>query len=263
MTLTLQPLQLNRSGRCILDVPALTLAAGNVHALLGPNGAGKSTLLSVLAGLEAGAQAHVSLDARLLANWDSRELARRRALLTQAHHVPFDFVVSDIVGMGRYPHAVCPHPQEAGLVAQSLALVEASHLQDRRYETLSGGEKARVQVARVLAQITPLPGDEQARWLLLDEPTAALDLAHQHSLMRLLTRLAREQGLGVLVVLHDLNLADAYADQVLVLLAGRVHAAGRTDQVLQPEVIQRVWGLPCKRLQALPGSALQRGALVF
>ncbi len=261
MTLTLTPLQLRRAGRLILDVPALSFKADQVHVLLGPNGAGKSSLLSVLAGLEERTQAHVSLDGRPLTAWDGGELARRRALLTQAHHVPFDFSVVDMVSMGRYPHAACPHPQEASLVDQCLALAEAFHLRDRRYDTLSGGEKARVQMARVLAQITPLPGADQPRWLLLDEPTAALDLAHQHALMQVVRRLAHTQGLGVLVVLHDLHLADMYADQAWVLQAGHLFACGRCEQVLQPALIQRVWGVPCERVR-VPGGRHARGLLV-
>lgn len=263
MTLTLHPLNICRAGRRILDVPALSFPSGLVHALLGPNGAGKSTLLSVLAGLDESLMGKVCLDGQRLADWDVLELARRRALLTQAHQVPFDFVVADIVGMGRYPHAHCPHPQEPSLVTRSLAMAEALHLLDRRYETLSGGEKARVQLARVFAQITPCPGDERPRWLLLDEPTAALDLAHQHALMRLLRRLAHTQGMGVLVVLHDLNLADAYADEAWVLQGGELRASGGHEQVLQPGLIQSVWGLPCERLQASTRGQDARTVLVF
>lgn len=123
----------------------------------------------------------------------------------------------------------------------------ALHLASRRYEQLSGGEKARVQLARVLAQVRAHPDDERPRWLLLDEPTAALDLAHQHSVMRLLRQLAAE-GLGVVVVLHDINLAGAYADQVLVMNDGRIETSGDCEEVLQPQLVQRIWGVVCQRL---------------
>ena len=162
-----------------------------------------------------------------------------------------------IVRMGRFPHSDCPHPDEPELVERCLDTVGALHLIDRLHQGLSGGEKARVQLARVLAQVTPRPGDtpdpQPSHWLLLDEPTAALDLAHQHSVMRLLRQLAA-QGFGIVVVLHDLNLAQAYADQALVLRDGRLDTLGRCDDVLQPKLIQRIWGVLCDKLPR-PGQA--------
>lgn len=250
MSLSVHQLAVHKSGRCLLDIPRLDLEAGQVHALLGPNGAGKSTLLASLAGLERGGSRQVRLHGRLLADWDTLALARRRALLSQDHSVPFDFEVRDIVRMGRYPHSERPHPAEAGVVDECLALAGAAHLAGRRYEPLSGGEKARVQLARVLAQVHAHPDDLTPCWLLLDEPTAALDLAHQHGVMRLLRRVAAA-GVGVVVVLHDINLAAAYADQVLVMAHGRIDSAGACAQVLQPQLVQRVWGVVCQRL-ALP-----------
>lgn len=247
MSLTAHHLLLIKAGRCLLDVPQLHLPAGQVHALLGPNGAGKSTLLASLAGLERATASQVQLLGRPLAEWDTLALARQRALLPQDNAVPFDFDVHDIVRMGRYPHAVNPHPQESAMLDWCLDQAGALHLASRRYEQLSGGEKARVQLARVLAQVRAHPDDERPRWLLLDEPTAALDLAHQHSVMRLLRQLAAE-GLGVVVVLHDINLAGAYADQVLVMNDGRIETSGDCEEVLQPQLVQRIWGVVCQRL---------------
>jgi iron complex transport system ATP-binding protein len=247
MSLTAHHLLLNKAGRCLLDVPQLHLPAGQVHALLGPNGAGKSTLLASLAGLERATASQVQLLGRPLAEWDTLALARQRALLPQDSAVPFDFDVHDIVRMGRYPHAANPHPQESAMLDWCLDQAGALHLARRRYEQLSGGEKARVQLARVLAQVRAHPDDDRPRWLLLDEPTAALDLAHQHSVMRLLRQLAAE-GLGVVVVLHDINLAGAYADQVLVMNDGRIETSGDCEEVLQPQLVQRIWGVVCQRL---------------
>lgn len=247
MSLTAHHLLLNKAGRCLLDVPQLHLPAGQVHALLGPNGAGKSTLLASLAGLERATASQVQLLGRPLAEWDTLALARQRALLPQENAVPFDFDVHDIVRMGRYPHAANPYPQESAMLDWCLDQAGVLHLASRRYEQLSGGEKARVQLARVLAQVRAHPDDERPRWLLLDEPTAALDLAHQHSVMRLLRQLAAE-GLGVVVVLHDINLAGAYADQVLVMNDGRIETSGDCEEVLQPQLVQRIWGVVCQRL---------------
>ena len=247
MSLNAEHLQIRKQGRMLLDVPHLSLPAGQVHALLGPNGAGKSTLLSALAGIERSAASCVRLHGRALDGWDTLDLARHRALMTQDTDVPFDFEVDDIVRMGRYPHGGHPHPREHELVDHALGLAGAMPLRGRRHTQLSGGEKARVLLARALAQIQAPPGDTRPRWLLLDEPTAALDLAHQHAVMRLLRQVASE-GTGVLVVLHDLNLAGAYADQVLVMANGRIDSSGHCQQVLQPQLVERIWGVVCERL---------------
>ncbi len=248
MDLHARQLRVERGGQCLLDVPELNLQPGHVHALLGPNGAGKSTLLGCLAGLDAKAAPHVRLQGRPLSAWSPQALARQRALFTQEHHVPFDFSVTDIVEMGRYPHADRPHPDEAHLVSQSLTRTDAAQLAHRLLATLSGGEKARIHLARVLAQITGAPTDVGPRWLLLDEPTAALDLAHQHAVMRLLRQLASE-GCGVVVVLHDMNLANSHADQVVVLAQGRIVATGAPAEVLRSSLIQQVWGVACERVR--------------
>lgn len=247
MSLSAHDLLVCHGERRALELPFLSLQAGRVHALLGPNGAGKSTLMQSLCGLQSGATQRVQLLQRRLCDWDTLALARQRAWMSQESHLPFDFGVRDIVQMGRYPHSDCPHPQEAAVVARCLDTAGALHLIDRRHETLSGGEKARVLLARALAQITPRPGDDTPRWLLLDEPAAALDLAHQHRLMQLLRNLAA-QGHGVLVVLHDLNLAQLYADEAIVLAHGRLMAQGRSDTVLSPDLVQRIWGVRCERL---------------
>lgn len=264
MSLSARHLMLSKSGRTLLDVPQLDLSAGQVHALLGPNGAGKSTLLSALAGLERSTALQVMLQGRPLSQWDTLALARQRALMTQDHQVPFDFEVEDIVRMGRYPHSDHPHPREHTLMDLCLEQAGALSLKGRRHDSLSGGEKARVQLARALAQVHARPSDTSPRWLLLDEPTAALDLAHQHAVMRLLQRLAA-QGMGVLVVLHDINLASAYADQVLVMHEGRIDTSGHCAQVLQPPLVQRIWGVMCERLTRpdTPPASNERGWLAF
>lgn len=247
MSLTAEDLRLVKNQRTLLDIPRLSLAAGRLHALLGPNGAGKSTLLGALAGLEHSVLRQVRLLGQPLSHWDTLDLARARALLPQDNPVPFDFNVRDIVHMGRYPHRGQPHPREAQLVDDALQMAGALHLVHQRYELLSGGEKARVHLARVLAQVWAHPDHPMERWLLLDEPTAALDLAHQHTVMRLLRELTR-QGVGVIAVLHDINLAGAYADQVLVMSQGRIDTMGDCEQVLQPSLVERVWGVVCESL---------------
>lgn len=239
-------LRAERTGVCIgssrlLDAVDLTLRPGEVGAVLGPNGAGKSTLLSVLAGLRKPGEGQVWLGERSLADIAPDALALERAVLPQDSGVAFDFSVQDVVELGRYPHRRNPTPDEAGIVRAAMALTDVGHLAHRAINSLSGGERARAQLARVLAQIWhPLP-DGRPRWLLLDEPTAALDLRHQHDTLATVRRWAREQGVGVLAVLHDLNLALRYTDRVWVLDHGRLAASGPPARVLTPALLQQVW----------------------
>lgn len=230
-------------GACLLDGVSLRLQPGEVGAVLGPNGAGKSTLLSVLAGLRAPDAGQVALGGRPLPSLAAAALALERAVLPQDTGVAFDFSVRDVVELGRYPHRGAPTRDEAGIVQAAMALTGVGHLAGRALNSLSGGERARAQLARVLAQIWhPLPGG-RPRWLLLDEPTAALDLRHQHATMATVRRWARGQGVGVLAVLHDPNLALRYADRVWVLDGGRLQAGGAPAQTLTPALLQRVWGV--------------------
>jgi len=229
------------AGQCLLQAVDLHLRPGEVGVLLGPNGAGKSTLLSVLAGLRVPHAGHVTLGERALVDLPAQVLAGERAVQLQDTGVAFDFTVREVVELGRYPHRLQPACDEAGIVREAMALFDLSHLGGRAVNSLSGGERARVQLARALAQIWhPLP-EGRTRWLLLDEPTAALDLRHQHETLCTVRRWAREQGVGVLVVLHDLNLALRYADRVWVLDQGLLQASGPPAQVLTPALLRQVW----------------------
>jgi len=237
------------------------LAPGEVGAILGPNGAGKSTLLSVLAGLRVPTQGTVWLNGQAVRPSQLAAFAAVRAVLPQDTQVAFDFRVRDVVALGRYPHRLNPSPDEAGIVEAAMALTDVSALAERAVSNLSGGERARVQLARVLAQIWE--PSTAPRWLLVDEPTAALDLHHQHQTLRTLRRWSRASGVGVVAVLHDLNLALRYVDQVWVLDGGRLQAQGPPVQVLTPALVQRVWRVPVSAVhdadgveQLLVGAAL-------
>lgn len=229
------------------------LQAGRFTAILGPNGAGKSTLMSMLVGERAPQAGEVWQDGRPLRRHAPGALALRRAVMPQDCAVAFDFSAREVVELGRYPHRAQPSRAEAGIVMQAMELTGVAHLAHRSINTLSGGERARTHLARALAQIWEAPDDASARWLLLDEPTAALDLAHQHQSMGLLRRWAVEQGVGVVAVVHDLNLALRYADDVLVLGAGAV-AWGPALQTLRPELVQRVWGMRCDMAYSSDGA---------
>lgn len=221
------------------------LPVGQVTAILGPNGAGKSTLLHSLVGLHPLRAGAVHWGGQPLGDWPAGQRARHWALMAQDTQVAFAFTAREVVELGRYPHRQQPAADEAGIVEAAMALTGVAHLAAREVATLSGGERARVHLARALAQVWhPQPGGA-ARWLLLDEPTAALDVQHQHQVMALLRARAEEQGMGVVAVLHDVNLALRYAHQVLLVPGGGAPAMlGTTTQVLTPERIAHVWGVP-------------------
>ncbi len=229
------------------------LVPGRVTAILGPNGAGKSTLLSLLAGQREPSRGQVLLDNRPLASFAPAALALRRALMPQESAVAFDFNAEEIVALGRFPHRLRPHTDEEAIVPAAMALTDVAALAARILNTLSGGEKARVHLARALAQLWHPRPDGAGRWLLLDEPTAALDIAHQHAVMRLLRQWAAT-GVGVVAVLHDLNLALRYADDVVVVSAGRAAIQGAAVAVLQPALIEQVWATPCQPVTGRGGA---------
>ena len=230
------------------------IPAGRFTAILGPNGAGKSTLMSMLVGERAPQSGQVLLDGQALSAHAVEGLARRRSVMPQDCSVAFDFTAQEVVELGRYPHRHQPGTGEAQIPAQAMELTGVDHLAQRSINTLSGGERARTHLARALAQIWQPPADGAARWLLLDEPTAALDLAHQHHAMRLLRQWAGQQGAGVVAVIHDLNLALRYADDVLVLGGDAGVHHGAVLDVLQPALVRQVWGMQCDPVHSSDGA---------
>ncbi len=255
--LSADKISVRRAGRSLLDEVSLRLKPGDVHAVLGANGAGKSTLLKVLAGELAPDGGEVLLNGRRLRSYSPAALARQRAVLSQGDALAFPFTASEVVALGLLSASASQRQDEAQIVATCLAANDASHLAGRIYTQLSGGERARVQLARVLAQLG-MPGTAtvaaEPRFLLLDEPTAALDIAHQHSSLLLAQQLAA-QGLGVLVVLHDLNLAAHYANRVSLLKKGRLLAQGPVDEVMTPTLLAEAFGAEMRFAQV---SALGR-----
>ena len=208
--------------KVLLDDVSLEVAAGEMVALCGPNGAGKSTLLKVISGELSAGQGKVSLLSRELGSWDSSELARARAKLSQETQLTFAFRVREVVEMGRFPHDN-PSNNEA-VVQRCMERVGIADLSERYYTSLSGGEKQRVHLARVMAQLHG--EDTEPRLLLLDEPTSALDLLHQEVALKLAHTLCKEQGFAVLVVLHDLNLAAAWSDRIVLMKEAKLRFEG-------------------------------------
>jgi iron complex transport system ATP-binding protein len=249
-----------RGKRVLLDRVSLTLAPCRFTAIIGPNGAGKSTLLRVLAGELVPDSGAISFHGRPLAAWPPSELARRRAVLPQESDLRFPFRVEEVVRLGRIPHPGGGDTDHDRVVTcEALARVGLSDLAERIFPTLSGGEKQRVHLARALVQLQPGSGAAlpAGRVLLLDEPTASLDLAHQHSVLALARDLAHRDQVAVLAILHDLNLVLAYAEDLVVLDGGIVVAAGPTPQILTSGLIETVFDVPA-RVVRQPGSALSQ-----
>lgn len=252
MTLQCENAGVRAGAKALLSGASAVFQPGRLCAVLGPNGAGKSTLLSVLSGQRRADEGRVLLEGIDLNARGAAELALARAVMPQESAVAFDFTVEEVASLGRYPHRRNPSRDEQRIVRQALESTAVGHLADRIFNTLSGGEKARVHLARSLAQVWE-PRAQGERWLLLDEPTASLDLAHQHLAMRLLRQWAGGQGVGIVAVLHDLNLAMRYADDVIVLAGGSVRQFGATRTVLQPELVEEVWHLPCRAVSTDDG----------
>lgn len=228
-----------RRGPCtVLSGITLQLQPGQVLGVLGPNGAGKSTLLGALSGELEAAQGEVYLDQQRLAQWSGSERARRLAVLPQSSTLSFGFLVEEVVAMGRLPHA-SGAARDMEIIGQALAAADAAHLAGRSYLALSGGERQRVHLARVLAQLWP---GVEGQTLLLDEPTSMLDPLHQHTTLQA-TRTFAEGGAAVMVILHDLNLAARYCDQLLMLDRGQACLLGSPAEVLQAGPLRDVFGL--------------------
>lgn len=229
-------------GRTVLDAVDFRAERGRVHALIGPNGAGKSTLLGTLAGDLRATGGRIEIAGRVLDEQRLRDLARIRAVLPQEHGVFFPFTVGQVIAMGRSPwRRTDAEARDDEIVRWAAETTDVSHLLDRTVPTLSGGERGRAAFARVLAQTTGV--------LLLDEPTAALDIRHQEALLQT-ARDRAAAGDAVVIVLHDLGAAAAYADTVTLLSRGRVAAAGTVDEVMTAERLTDVYEHP---IDVLPG----------
>jgi len=220
----------------LLERVSVGVHGGELLGIVGPNGAGKTTLLRALSGDLELFEGTVYIDDRPLSDFDSRELARRRAVMPQSSYLPFLFTAREVVRMGRAPWEGERGEREHGakLTDYAMGLTDTQEYAIRAYPTLSGGEQSRVTLARVLAQETPI--------LLIDEPTAHLDLRHQHLVLQLARELASE-GAAVVAVLHDLNLATMYVDTALVLHRGKLVASGPVETALHPDLLGPVFGL--------------------
>jgi iron complex transport system ATP-binding protein len=236
-------------GAAVVDGVSVAIDRGRLVGVLGPNGSGKTTLLRLLAGVLRPQAGRVTLDGIDLASIPRRRLARRLAVVPQETHLAFDYRVIEIALMGRYPYLgpfALEGPEDVAAARRALAATGTLHLADRPFETLSGGEKQRVIIASALTQLEAPDAkarDGAAQLLLLDEPTAALDLHYQIEVAELLRRLNAEHGLTVVVSTHDLNFAASACERLVLLRGGRVLAAGPTDAVLTPDAVRALYGV--------------------
>lgn len=234
--LTTARASLERDGTTLCCDIDLAFDGGQLVAIVGPNGAGKSSLLALLAGDLEPASGSVELDGVRLESIEPIDLARRRAVLSQSNSVAFPFSVTEVVTMGRFPwSAQSSAAADQRIVTESMEATDVAHLARRRITTLSGGESARVALARVLAQDTPI--------VLLDEPTASLDIKHQEMVFDLL-RSKAAAGALVIIVVHDLEAAAAISDRLIVMNAGRVVADGPPADVVSSELLSDVYDYP-------------------
>jgi iron complex transport system ATP-binding protein len=223
--------------RVLLKSLTLTLPARNVIGLIGHNGSGKSTLIKLLARQQAPTDGAISFAGRRLEEWRDRPFARKVAYLPQQTPAAAGMLVGELVALGRYPwHGALGRfgAEDRKMVEEAMELTDVATYRDRAVDTLSGGERQRVWLAMLVAQ--------NPDCLLLDEPISALDITHQIEVLSLVRRLTEERGLGVVVVLHDVNMAARFCDEILALHSGALIARGKPEEILTPDQLQAVYG---------------------
>ncbi|MDO5676034.1 MAG: ATP-binding cassette domain-containing protein [Propionibacteriaceae bacterium] len=220
----------------VVDDVTVSLPTGGLTAIVGANGAGKSTLLSMVARLLGADTGEITVGNLDVAKADSRELAKRLAILRQNNDVQARLTVADLVGFGRYPHSGGRHTKEdREAIDRAIRWMGLDDLRDRFLDEMSGGQRQRAFVAMVLAQDT--------EYVLLDEPLNNLDVSHAHGMLQTLRRAADELGKTVVIVVHDINYASCWADQIVAMKHGRIHAVGTPQEIVQPGLLREVFDL--------------------
>jgi iron complex transport system ATP-binding protein len=230
--------QVGGEGGLVLDTVSAAVARGGLVGILGPNGSGKTTLLRLLGGLLRPSAGRILLDGADLRTVPRAIAARRMAMVPQETQLAFEYTVLEMATMGRYPHLGAfeiEGPEDLEIASEALRATGTDRLASRLFNTLSGGEKQRVVIAAALAQ--------EPEVLLLDEPTASLDLAYQLEIRSILQKLNRERDLTIVVSTHDLNFAASLCRELVLLHQGRVLAAGATEAMLEPSLIRKLYGV--------------------
>jgi len=225
------------SSETVIRDVSFTIGPDDFFIIIGPNGSGKTTLMRVLAGIQPAADGEVSILDRRVRSYARKALSRILAFVPQTTPVDFPFTVRDVVAMGRAPHLGLlglETLKDRDRTEQAMAYTGVDHLAGRRLDQLSGGERQRVMISRAICQ--------QPKIILLDEPTASLDLAHQIKVMDLMEQLQKDEGICVVMVSHDINLAAMYATRLMLLEAGRIRRLGTPDEVLTYQALERTYG---------------------
>ncbi|GAA0314154.1 ABC transporter ATP-binding protein [Psychrobacter aestuarii] len=241
--LRVNQMTIHRQGNTLLDNVSFDVAARQLVALIGHNGSGKSTLIKALAGEMGSSKGEVSLDERAISDYGSKALARKLAYLPQQLPEAAGFTVRELVMLGRYPHQKWlqkPSALDHEKVVEAMRVTQVERFADRLTSTLSGGERARAWLAMCLAQDTD--------YLLLDEPLAALDMHYQIEVIELIRRLVDEQGLSVVIIIHDINLAAQYADRIIALKGGRICHNGDIASTMQPSILHDIFNVTMQLL---------------
>ena len=241
---TLDAVRFDLNARTLLHPLTLDIPSGQMVGLIGHNGSGKSTLLKILARQLHPTHGQVALDGKNLPAWKNRDFARQVAYLPQQLPAAEGITARELVGFGRYPwHGALGRIGKADQeqIERAMHLTDVEQFADRLVDNLSGGERQRVWLAMLLAQ--------NSRYLLLDEPTSALDIAHQVEVLALIHDLSRQLDLGVLVVLHDVNMAARYCDRLLALHGGKLLMQGSPDELMHSEALEAIYGIPMRVMQ--------------
>jgi len=242
--INVQNVSVCKSNRNIIEGVNCCVKAGKITVIIGKNGAGKSTLLEALTGSNAYCQGQINWDGHALSQLSTKELATRRAVLSQSVSIDFPITVFDLVETGTY---VCDRllskKEVRKYVVDALQEVELSDFINRQFNTLSGGEKKRIMLAKCLVQLNCCAWKGVEKYLFLDEPTAGLDIQQQHKLIELIKKLVQKCSLGVFAVLHDLDLAARFADEILWIKKGKIIAEGSPEETITPAVIRETLGV--------------------
>jgi len=258
-------IQVQKGQRTIVNGVSFRLQPGKITVLLGKNGAGKSTILETLSGKNPLLSGHIHWDGQPLANMNLQKLAQRRAVLSQKVNIAFPIQVSELVEMGSYvAQDPIPNAKLQTLVRHALREVEMEDFIHRNFNTLSGGEQKRVLLAKCIVQLNCCHWADMPKYLFLDEPTASLDIEQQYKLTELIQRFVRRRNIGVFAILHDINLAAQFADEILLLKDGQLLFGGSPREALTPDllresldiqsIVQKHPVYDCPYVMTLPGS---------
>lgn len=234
--ISIRNLTKNYGDQKAVDDVTIDLPAGEVISMIGPNGAGKSTVFNMAARLISRSSGEIHIAGRELDTWNTRELARHLAVLTQSNNVQMKLTVRELVSFGRFPHCGSnPGPKDREAVERAIGYMELEEYAEHFIDEISGGQRQRAFIAMVLAQETQV--------ILMDEPTNNLDIYHATQMMKLIRRLCDELGKTVVLVLHEINLAAAYSDRICAFLEGRVFAYGTVEEVMTAETLKEIYGV--------------------